>query len=532
MQKRERKLLLIILIIVLSCSGLTAQLSPGDLSDLHSHLEGLSNCTQCHVLGNKVSNDKCLACHSEIQERITLNKGYHVSAEVKGKQCIVCHSDHNGKNFQLIRMDVAKFDHRQTGYSLSLPHSKKECKDCHNPQYIVNYKIKIKKFTYIGLGTECLNCHADYHQKTLSSDCLNCHNEDSFKPATKFNHATSKFPLVGKHLNVECLKCHKIELAEGKKFQQFTGVEYSGCTNCHKDPHQNKFGQNCSQCHSEESFKAVKVSKNFDHNKTNFKLIDKHRTVNCQACHKSKFTDPLKHNRCSDCHSDYHKKQFAKNGVSPDCSKCHSEKGFKLFSYTIEQHKAGAFPLRGAHEAIPCIDCHKKQIQWSFRDIGINCKDCHKDIHQSIITTKYYPEANCKICHKENRWDDISFDHSKTSFNLDGAHARNVCRSCHFRQDPSGIIKQQFSGLPKNCGECHKDRHFNQFEKNGNTNCAECHDSENWKASKFDHNNTAFKLDGKHINVACEKCHMPRQEGSNLYVLYKLKKFECESCHF
>jgi len=517
--------------MLLSFYKVTAQLSPGDLAGPHAHLEGLSNCTQCHILGNKVSNEKCLACHSEIKERITLKKGYHVSADVNGKQCIGCHSDHNGKNFQLIRLDIAKFDHNLTGYSLSAPHAKKECKDCHTTKYIADQKIKNKKFTYLGAGTECLSCHADYHQKTLSSTCLNCHNPDSFRPATKFNHTDTKFPLVGKHLTVDCVKCHKVDMTGGKKFQQFQGIVFTNCTSCHKDPHQNKFGQNCSQCHNEESFKAVKVSKTFDHNLTDFKLVDKHLLVSCQACHKTKFTDPLKHDRCTDCHTDYHKKQFIKNGIVSDCSQCHSEKGFKLFSYSIEQHKTGHFPLSGAHEATPCFDCHKKQAEWSFKGIGINCKDCHKDIHQTTIQAKYYPEGNCKICHTENRWSDITFNHSITDFNLTGAHLRQECRSCHFKKDPDGNVRQKFSGLAKSCAECHVDKHFNQFEKNGITNCTDCHDTRNWKASKFNHDNTAFKLDGKHINVACAKCHKPQQEGSNFYVKYKLKDFRCESCH-
>ena len=293
------------------------------------------------------------------------------------------------------------------------------------------------------LNTDCLTCHADYHLKTLSSVCLNCHNPDSFKPASKFNHANAKFQLVGKHKNVDCLKCHKVEMIDGKKFQQFRGVQYSNCTSCHKDPHQNQFGQNCRQCHNEESFQIVKGIKNFDHNKTDFKLEEKHLTVNCKACHKTKFTDPLKHELCTDCHTDYHNKQFVKNGVSPDCSQCHSVKGFTLFSYTIEQHNQGTFPLQGAHLAIPCYDCHKKQEKWNFREIGINCKDCHKDIHQAFIQAKYYPEANCKICHNENRWTDISFDHSKTEFNLTGAHIRQNCRACHFKQNSDGIVHSE-----------------------------------------------------------------------------------------
>jgi hypothetical protein len=528
---RKKHISGVLFVMLLSILKATAQISPGDLSSPHAHLEGISNCTKCHVLGNKVSDEKCLICHTEIKDRITQQKGYHVSSDVKGKQCIVCHNDHHGKNFQLIRMDTAKFNHVLTGYSLSVPHAKKGCKDCHDTKFIADQKIKDKKFTYLGVSTECLNCHTDYHRKTLSSACLNCHTPDAFKPAPKFNHANTKFQLVGKHKNVDCLKCHKVEMTDGKKFQEFTGIQYANCTNCHKDPHQNKYGQNCRQCHSEESFQAVKGINNFDHNKTDFKLEGKHVGVTCTACHKTKFTDPLKFKLCTDCHTDYHNNQFVKSGVSPDCSQCHSVNGFTLFSYTIDQHNLGTFPLKGAHVATSCLECHKKQTKWNFRGIGINCKDCHKDIHQPFITTKFYPEANCKICHNESRWDDVSFNHSQTDFELTGAHIKLGCKACHITTDSKGSVQQKFSDLSKECANCHADKHFKQFERNGIMTCTECHNTDNWKASKFDHNNTAFKLDGKHINVPCAKCHKPQQEGTYFYVKYKLKVFTCESCH-
>jgi hypothetical protein len=531
MQNKPGIIFNMIFIMMISYFSLSAQISPGDLSTPHSHLEGISNCTQCHVLGNKISNEKCLTCHTEIQIRMNLQKGYHASADVKGKQCFVCHSEHNGKKFQLIRLEVSKFDHNLAGYPLSIPHAKKECIDCHNTKFIADAKLKAKKNTYLGINTECLNCHADYHLKTLSPVCLNCHNPDSFKLATKFNHDNARFQLAGKHKNVDCLKCHKVKMIEGNKYQEFRGIQYSNCTSCHKDPHQNQFGQNCRQCHSEESFQIVKGIKNFDHNKTNFKLEEKHLIVNCKSCHKTKLTDPLKYENCTDCHVDYHNKQFVKNGVAPDCSQCHTVKGFTGFSYTVEQHNMGPFPLQGGHMAIPCFECHKKQEKWNFRGIGVNCKDCHTDIHQTFIQAKYYPEANCRICHNENRWGDVIFDHSKTQFILTDAHGKQSCRACHFTLDSKGAIQQKFSGLSRNCSNCHKDNHYNQFEKNGITNCEECHETKNWKASKFDHNNAAFKLEGKHNNVPCAKCHKPQQEGSTFYVKYKLKEYKCESCH-
>jgi hypothetical protein len=199
------RLIDLLIVMLLSVLPITAQISPGDLASPHAHLEGISNCTKCHVLGNKVTSEKCLTCHNEIQERITIQKGYHSSPEVKGKECFECHNDHHGKNFQLIRFDTAKFDHKLTGYSLSIPHNKIKCEDCHNVKFITDQRLKTKKSTYLGLKQECLACHTDYHQKTLSTNCLTCHNADAFKPATKFNHEDTKFRLKGKHISLDCV---------------------------------------------------------------------------------------------------------------------------------------------------------------------------------------------------------------------------------------------------------------------------------------------------------------------------------------
>ena len=229
------------LAVLFSCAA-NAQISPGDLAKVHSHLEGMANCTKCHILGEKVSNEKCLACHTELKVRIDLKKGYHSSAEVKGKQCASCHNDHHGVSFQILRFDKDKFNHILTGYKLEGAHSSKKCADCHKAAFISDSKIKAKKFSYLGLNTECLGCHADYHQKTLSVNCADCHNADKFNPASKFSHTRAKFQLTGKHEHLACADCHKTSIKNGVKFQEFKGVQATNCTNCHKDVHQNKFG--------------------------------------------------------------------------------------------------------------------------------------------------------------------------------------------------------------------------------------------------------------------------------------------------
>jgi nitrate/TMAO reductase-like tetraheme cytochrome c subunit len=583
-----------------------AQISPGPLASVHSQLEGMSNCTKCHELGDKVTNAKCLACHSELKAVIDQNKGYHSSSEVKGKKCSECHSDHHGLNFQILRFDKEKFNHNTTGFPLTGAHTKRVCKDCHKPEFISNKAIKAKKLTFLGLKTECLGCHKDYHQQTLSASCGNCHNSDAFKPATKFNHAATRYPLAGKHQSLECIKCHKITAKNGVTFQEFAGINFSNCSSCHEDVHQNKFGQNCKQCHSENSFLIIKSNNNFDHSKTNFKLEDKHVSVACVACHKTNVNAPLKHEKCTDCHKDYHNsqfltlglltncadchstkgfdltsysverhnnskftldgahitttcakchkkdekwsfreigqqckdchkdyhnRQFTKNGVVTNCADCHVSKGFDQIVYSVDQHNQGRFRLEGGHLATPCVACHKKTTNWSFRDIGIRCIDCHEDIHNGLINKKYYPESNCTACHNPARWSSITYDHSVTGFSLSGKHAAIACNKCHFKSDTTGKVVQKFAEMSKACLSCHPDVHFKQFEVEGLTNCLKCHTFDAWGITNFNHNTTAFKLDGKHQNVPCAKCHKQITVGQNTFVLYKIKEWKCENCH-
>ncbi|MGB5664278.1 MAG: hypothetical protein WBM60_13605, partial [Eudoraea sp.] len=87
------------------------QISPGDLSQSHADLEGMSNCTLCHDLGDKVSDKKCLECHKEIQSLINKKDGYHANSSVVKKDCFECHSDHHGRNFDMIRFDEDAFNH-------------------------------------------------------------------------------------------------------------------------------------------------------------------------------------------------------------------------------------------------------------------------------------------------------------------------------------------------------------------------------------------------------------------------------------
>jgi hypothetical protein len=126
----------------------------------------------------------------------------------------------------------------------------------------------------------------------------------------------------------------------------------------------------------------------------------------------------------------------------------------------------------------------------------------------------------------------VVFDHSKTKFALEGAHASQACRDCHFNKEKTGHANQKFAGLETSCAACHADKHMQQFAVNGVTDCSRCHGLEKYKpATKFDHSKTNFVLDGKHVNVACNKCHKEVTEQGVTFVLYKIKNFQCADCH-
>jgi hypothetical protein len=363
----------------------------------------------------------------------------------------------------------------------------------------------------------------------MSPNCITCHGFDSFKNATGFDHNTTKFPLTGKHKNVDCEKCHKTTIVNGKPVQQFEGTLFSNCTSCHKDAHENKFGQNCKQCHTEESFHTIRGNSNFNHDKTDFKLVGKHQLVACKTCHKSSLTSPVKHDRCTDCHADYHKKEFVKGGVALDCNQCHTNDGFTESTFTIEKHNSGKFRLEGAHLATPCIACHKKQETWKFRKIGSVCVDCHKNEHKGFIQTKYYPNENCLVCHHVDSWKGPNFDHSITKFKLEGVHAKQDCATCHFLKNEDGTRVQKFAELSTECASCHKNSHHDQFAVDGKTDCTRCHGYEDWKKSLFDHNSSRFKLEGAHLTLSCEKCH--KEDSIGKFIQYKNNKILCANCH-
>lgn len=507
-----------------------AQISPGELTKFHSNLEGLSNCTKCHELGKQVLNSKCLDCHKEIKSLIALNTGYHSSSEVRGKDCWDCHSEHNGRNFRIINFSKNNFNHSLTGYELKGSHLRITCEKCHQSKFISNSKLKEKKETYLGLKSDCISCHEDFHKGSLGKKCNDCHNTEKFQEVLRFDHSKTAFTLTGEHLHVDCVKCHSVEVNNGKKQKKLKGLNFSNCSPCHSDVHKGSLGKDCKSCHVTKSFRIINQS-TFNHSKTRFPLVGKHNLVKCNDCHKGSVSNKPLFAKCTDCHQDYHKGDFVVNQIITDCRDCHNEMGFSPSLFDIERHNKSKFSLEGAHLAVPCISCHKKEEQWKFRFTNFDCQSCHPNVHGNEITEKFLPGNNCQSCHNVNSWRTILFNHSGTGFELLGKHKFVECRDCHYKLSINNRKIFKFASLSGECTDCHQDIHFGQFAVDGKSDCLKCHSFSNWKAERFNHNNTRFSLEGAHSKLQCFQCHPSENKNGNSFIKYKLDDFKCAFCH-
>ena len=530
MRKGKPSLFFLVILLIFSMFGYS-QISPGILAEAHAELEGLRNCTQCHIFGDRVTNKKCLDCHVEIKSRIKQNKGYHASAEVEGKKCYDCHNDHQGLDFEIIRFKTDTFNHNLADYELLGKHAELECQACHKKEFIIDSKILELKNTYLGLGQECLSCHTDYHQGTLTNNCIECHDIQAFKPTVGFDHNNTDYILEGKHRDANCEQCHVKEIRNGQDFQRFSDVKFDKCTDCHEDVHRTDLGQNCVECHTLNSFLEIKDIENFNHDLTAYKLEGLHEEVECKDCHTANMIEPVAFKQCIDCHEDYHKDDVDIQIEYPDCNECHNENGFTPSLYIIEMHNESAFALNGAHLATPCFSCHLEEDKWRLHGVGLECIDCHEDIHKEFISEEFYPEQACESCHSENRWSEIQFDHELTEFELKGAHKEQDCRACHFSSNDVGEVIQNFSSFTDHCTDCHPDIHYQQFDQDGVTDCVQCHGVDQWEIPDFDHSKSLYPLDGAHEKVSCRECHNQVTNEKGSFIIYKIKEFKCEDCH-
>jgi hypothetical protein len=493
--------------------------SPGELSRAHEKLEGLQNCTRCHVAGKQLAPDRCLDCHAELKDRVAQGRGFHGRIPSGERACESCHHEHQGRDFALIDWGAPGrkgLDHAKTGFELQGRHRKVDCARCHDPRLVADAGVKAmlekqpERRTLLGAPQACAACHFDEHRGQVGTDCQRCHSEEAWKPARGFDHARTAYRLDGKHAKVECARCHKpiqaapptvpaamTPPARPLDFARYKPLPFESCLDCHKDPHVGRFGGTCKSCHTTEDWKKVTNlgAQTAFHEKTRYPLRGAHVQARCEACHGPFPGAPVKYReipfaRCTDCHADAHAGQLPRPGApgvrpakeaevtqAQTCDRCHTVEAFVPARFELEDHDRTTYPLQGAHRAVACAACHPKNPRLETRLPAVVKADLERRKRPVRVSLALYdiPRAN-------------------------------DCRTCH--RDPHG---GQLDARVKVQG------------------CGACHGVDSFRRLVFDHGkDSRYPLTGKHQKVACGSCHRPEANGM---VRYRPLATACASCH-
>jgi len=252
-------------------------------------------------------------------------------------------------------------------------------------------------------------------------------------------------------------------------------------------------------------------------------LVEGHAKLEaeCSKCHEP-FARHSQSNLCLDCHKEVAADRSNRTGlhgrereaVAAPCRQCHSDHKGREFDVTqldreTFNHDLANYRLVDSHRNVPCTGCHLEKVK--FRKAPSVCFECHKksDPHRGRLG-----EA-CDNCRGVVKWRDTKpFNHDRTRFALEGAHAKIACATCH--------AGQVYKDMGTSCVSCHRlqDVHADRY----GARCETCHDQLRWASGRFDHDKTKYPLRGAHAKVKCDTCHT----GS----LYQDKlATSCVSCH-
>ncbi|HOJ05581.1 MAG TPA: hypothetical protein PK916_16400, partial [Bacteroidota bacterium] len=470
-------------------------------------------CQACHVNGDyQLQYTDCWQCHQT--DFNTVLQPNHAAAQFS-HDCTTCHNT--------VAWKPSTFDHATTKFPLQGAHAAQPCQACHvNGNYQLQY-------------TDCWQCHAadfngvvqpNHAAAQFSHDCTQCHTNVAWKPST-FDHATTKFPLQGAHAAQPCQACHV-----NGNYQ----LQYTDCWQCHAadfnatlQPNHAaaQFSHDCTQCHTNVAWKPS----TFDHGATKFPLQGAHAAQPCQSCHVNG-NYQLVYSDCVQCHQqDFDQTvnpPHVANRFPATCGTCHTQTSWVPSTF---DHAATAFPLTGAHQTRPCLDCHVAgNYQLSYTD----CRQCHDADYQAVTNPSHalnqFPR-DCTMCHNTSSWRPSTFSHASTAFPLQGAHITRPCLDCHV----NGNYQLSYT----DCYQCHQSDYTsavtpaNHSAMNLSHACGTCHTQTSWSpATPFRtmHNVNApagFPIYGsvKHKYQdewdTCNQCHTSNATTT----------FCCTSCH-
>jgi hypothetical protein len=374
---------------------------------------------------------------------------------------VACRACHRPESWTQIRIS-REFDHGKFGFALKGAHASAACRACH------------QSLDFKGARSDCTACHTDVHRGELGADCTRCHTPRAFqdREAMIRSHQTTRFPLEGSHLALDCGDCHT---AAGQGRLQFV-ARSTACMSCHaqqfasaKEPDHvgGGFPRDCANCHASTIWSRAR----FNHEMTRFPLLGAHRAVGCMECHVTgryqgtPFT-------CLGCHqADYDRTQAPAHGpagFSTDCLTCH---GMSTWAGTGFDHGRTRFALTGAHRAVTCTQCHADGI---YDGKPTTCVPCHQADYDATTNPRHtvavFP-LTCNTCHTTTRWTGATISHTwfKTPH-----HGVRTCSECHVNPNDYAAFE---------CILCHEhnrtdmdNKHRNRAGYTYNSNaCYQCH---------------------------------------------------------
>ena len=580
-------LLFVAAAMVADAAPANSQISPGPLARAHRELDGPTKCAKCHGLRREPMNTLCLDCHKEIAWTVERNRGLH--AREQKKKCASCHPEHAGVDFALIAWSEgssSKFDHARAGWALEGKHAGAKCESCHTLKFRVSPAAALSKRTgtagWLGLETNCASCHRadDVHSNSLGAQCESCHDSRGWKPASRFDHTRSDYPLTGKHVDVACDKCHLAPRlgvrpnAEGRRIPLFKPVPHKECSSCHNDPHNGRLSSRCGDCHVTRGFGIIDRGE-FNHSLTRYPLTGRHRAVSCSSCHGTNLTrknPPFA--SCASCHNDAHNGEATLGGKIVDCSACHRVEGFAQSTFTVAQHENTRYPLSGKHRQVECSSCHTTVSRTAagvvrpatfvrIRPAFSSCTSCHVDSHGGQLASRT-DRGSCESCHAVSGWKPSTFAasaHATLRLPLDGRHAEIACGACHSASRPGlpappptmtlGSARVLLRVPEVSCSSCHVDPHQGRYLAGGSMpmpdGCRSCHDTRAFRPVTMTvatHARFAFVLEGAHRAIPCVDCHAelkPRPAAASTLLFnakgvtplpYTSKRAAgCQACH-
>lgn len=400
-------------------------------------------CEKCH-LGSPpkwkpVEFATCESCHKDP------HKG-----GFKPKACTACH-DTGGWDSA-----AAKMRKNHPGLSLANGHARVACETCHDRG---NNRAPSK-------GSKCVSCHKPVHLAQFGNRCEGCHASIKWVgiPASvgRESHGKTRYPLAGKHVAVDCARCHPTSKPAPRRFKN---LAFDTCRACHADDHKGEFAARgngeCAQCHTVAGFAPTTFGLN-EHATTKFALDGKHVATPCGSCHTSprpRLDFRLAKQACADCHANPHGTQFAAEMAKGGCASCHT---------TADWHQPSidhsTWPLEGAHARTACASCHGEQQQGAqpaaYRGVPRTCEGCHDDVHAGQFRQSQ-PARECKACHDPTSFEIAkTFDHDKTRYPLRGKHQPLACSACHKPETlRNGTTAVRWRLGYMQCKDCHANPH-------------------------------------------------------------------------